>query len=369
MTETTLITGGAGFIGSHLADELLARGHRVRALDNLTPQVHQNGRPEYLHPDVELVEGDVRDHRAVRDALRNVDTVVHFAARVGVGQSMYEIADYIAGNTQATGVLLEAILDRPVRKLLVASSMSVYGEGAYVTGDGEPFATCERTRVQLERGEWDAVDDSGRPLVPVPTSEDKRLALSSVYALTKFDQERLCLMFGAAYDIPVVALRFFNTYGPRQALSNPYTGVLAIFASRLLNGRPPLVFEDGRQRRDFVSVFDVARACRLALERDEANGHAINVGSGRDVSVLEVAEQLASVLDVAVEPEIAGKYRAGDIRHCFADVSLAHELLGYEPRTRLEQGMADLAEWLEGQVAEDRVDDAAAELAARGLTR
>jgi len=369
VTETTLITGGAGFIGSHLADELLAQGHRVRALDNLTPQVHENGRPDYLHPDVELVEGDVRDKRVVRDALRNVDTVVHFAARVGVGQSMYEIADYIAVNTQATGVLLEAILDRPVRKLLVASSMSVYGEGAYVTTDGESFTTCERTRAQLEQGEWDAVDDAGRPLVPVPTPEDKRPALSSVYALTKFDQERLCLMFGAAYDVPVVALRFFNTYVPRQALSNPYTGVLAIFASRLLNGRPPLVFEDGRQRRDFVSVSDVARACRLALERGEADGHAINVGSGRDVSVLEVAEQLASVLGVAVEPEIAGKYRAGDIRHCFADVSLAHELLGYEPRVRLEQGMAELAEWLEGQVAEDRVDDAAAELAARGLTR
>jgi dTDP-L-rhamnose 4-epimerase len=369
VTETTLITGGAGFIGSHLADELLARGHRVRALDNLTPQVHENGRPDYLHPDVELVEGDVRDEQVVRAALRNVDTVVHFAARVGVGQSMYEIADYIAVNAQATGVLLEAVLDRPVRKLLVASSMSVYGEGAYVTTDGESFTTCERTRAQLEQGEWDSVDDAGRPLVPVPTPEDKRPALSSVYALTKFDQERLCLMFGTAYDIPVVALRFFNTYGPRQALSNPYTGVLAIFASRLLNGRPPLVFEDGRQRRDFVSVSDVARACRLALERNEANGHAINVGSGRDVSVLDVAEQLASVLGVAVEPKIAGKYRAGDIRHCFADVSLARELLGYEPRVRLEQGMAELAEWLEGQVAEDRVDDAAAELAARGLTR
>src|SRR4051794_34009975 len=368
--ETVLITGGGGFIGSHLADELLAQGYRVRALDALVDQVHAGAeRPDYLNPDVELVVGDVRDPEAVRRGLHGVDSVVHLAARVGVGQSMYQLAEYTGANSAGTGVLLEAILDRPVRKLVVASSMSVYGEGAYETSGGEPFDPGERTAEQLASGAWDPVDDAGRALQPVPTPESKQPALASVYALTKYDQERLCLIFGSAYDVPVVALRFFNTYGPRQALSNPYTGVLAIFASRLLNGRPPLVFEDGRQRRDFVSVSDVARACRLALERGEADGHAINVGSGRDVSVLEVAEQLASVLGVAVEPEIAGKYRAGDIRHCFADVSLAHELLGYEPRVRLEQGMAELAEWLEGQVAEDRVDDAAAELAARGLTR
>src|SRR3954465_6786362 len=368
MSNHILITGGAGFIGSHLADELLAQGHRVRALDNPTPQVRETGRPDYLPPDVELGEGDVRDKRVVRDALRNVDTVVHFAARVGVGQSMYEIADYIAVNTQATGVLLEAILDRAVRKLLVASSMSVYGEGAYVTTDGESFTTCERTQAQLEQGEWDAVDDAGRPLVPVPTPEDKRPALSSVYALTKFDQERLCLMFGAAYDVPVVALRFFNTYGPRQALSNPYTGVLAIFASRLLNGRPPLVFEDGLQRRDFVSVHDVASACELALTRDGADGLAVNIGSGRSVTVCEIAEKLAETLDKDLEPEISGSYRFGDIRHCFADISLARETLGYEPQQELEEGMRELAAWLEGQGAHDRVDAATEELRSRGLT-
>jgi dTDP-L-rhamnose 4-epimerase len=377
MAERILITGGAGFIGSHLADELLTRGYGVRAFDSLVEQVHEGAarsgeraaRPEYLADDVELVEGDVRDLDALRRALAGVDGVVHLAARVGVGQSMYELAEYTAANTAGTGVLLQAILDRPVRKLVVASSMSVYGEGAYETVDGEPCAAPDRGVEQLERGAWDPVDDRGRPLVPVPTPETKQPSLASIYALTKYDQERLCLIFGSAHGIPTVALRFFNTYGPRQALSNPYTGVLAIFASRLLNGKPPLVFEDGNQRRDFVSVADVARACRLALERDDANGHAINVGTGRDVSVLEVAAKLGAVLGVDVEPEVTGKFRAGDVRHCFADVSRATELLGYAPLVDLEQGMEELAEWLEGQVAVDRAEDAAAELALRGLMR
>jgi dTDP-L-rhamnose 4-epimerase len=370
MPPHILITGGAGFIGSHLADELLAHGYAVRVLDSLVDQVHDGAaRPEYLDADVELVRGDVRDADAVRRALQGVDSVVHLAARVGVGQSMYELAEYAAANTTGTAVLLQAMLDRPVRKLVVASSMSVYGEGSYESVDGEPFAATERTIGQLERAAWDPVDEAGRPLRPVGTREDKHPALASVYALTKYDQERLCLIFGAAYGVPTVALRFFNTYGTRQALSNPYTGVLAIFASRLLNRKRPLVFEDGLQRRDFVSVADVARACRLALERDGADGRALNVGTGRDVSVLDVAAQLSRLLGVEIDAEVTGKFRAGDIRHCFADVSLARELLGYEPQVDLARGMADLAEWLVDQVAEDRVETAAAELAARGLTR
>jgi dTDP-L-rhamnose 4-epimerase len=370
VAETILITGGAGFIGSHLADELLARGYRVRALDALVEQVHGAARrPDYLDPEVELFVGDVRDSEAVRHALRGVDAVVHLAARVGVGQSMYEISDYAAANTAGTACLLEAILDRPVRKLLVASSMSVYGEGSYETTAARPYAVAERTAEQLARGDWDPVDDDGLALRPVPTAETKQPALASVYALTKYDQERLCLIFGSAYDVPVVALRFFNTYGTRQALSNPYTGVLAIFASRLLNGSPPLVFEDGRQRRDFVAVSDVARACRLALEAEGAGGHAINVGTGQGISVLEVAAKLASTLGVDVPAEVTGRYRAGDIRHCFADLTIARDLLEYEPSVDLERGMAELADWLEGQVADDRVEGAAAELAARGLTR
>jgi dTDP-L-rhamnose 4-epimerase len=367
--KRVLITGGAGFIGSHLADELLAHGYAVRALDNLVEQVHEeHGRPDYLDDDVELVVADARDREMLEDALDGVDAVVHLAARVGVGQSMYEIAEYCSANTSATGVLLEALLDHPVEKLVVASSMSVYGEGLYVDGAGTSVVVAERTREQLRREEWDPVGSDGGALEPVPTPETKPPSLSSVYALTKYDQERLCLIFGAAYGVPTVALRFFNVYGPRQALSNPYTGVLAIFASRLLNERPPLVYEDGAQRRDFVSVRDVARACRLALERKGADGRVVNVASGRSVSVTEIADRLAAQLGKAIEPTVTGKARAGDIRHCFADVSLARELLGFTARVELEDGMAELAAWLEGQVAVDRVDAAADELAERGLT-
>ena len=369
MARTVLITGGAGFIGAHLARQLLEEGHRVRALDSLLAQVHgDSGRPPYLDPEVELVEGDIRSPDHVRKALVGTDAVVHLAARVGVGQSMYEIAEYTGVNGGGTAVLLEALLEHPVERLVVASSMSIYGEGLYLGPDGEPLPPVERTRAQLERGEWDPVGPGGEPLVPVRTPEAKPASLSSVYALSKFDQERLCLLFGSAYHVPTVALRFFNVYGPYQALSNPYTGVLAIFAARLLNGRPPLIFEDGEQRRDFVSVHDVGRACRLALTSERAAGLALNVGSGESISVNEIADRLATILGGGATAEVTGKYRVGDIRHCFADISQARQVLGYEPQVGLDQGMTELAAWLEGQVAVDRVDDATAELAARGLT-
>ncbi len=364
MRETVLITGGAGFIGSHLADELLAGGYRVRAFDSLVPQVHEGvARPEYLAGDVELQVGDVRDADALRRALDGVDSVIHLAARVGVGQSMYEIAEYTSANSFGTAVLLEALAEKPVRKLLVASSMSVYGEGLYRAANGDEVEPPERTREQLERREWELPG-----LDPAPTPETKRLGLSSIYALTKYDQERASLVCGAAYGIPTVAMRLFNTYGTRQALSNPYTGVLAIFASRLLNDRPPRVFEDGLQRRDFVSVRDVAAAFRLALEHDGADGMAVNVGSGRSVTVREIGEKLATTIGKQLEPELTGEYRVGDIRHCYADIGLARTALGYEPGVELEAGMAEIASWLEGRVAEDRVDAAAQELADRGLS-
>ena len=370
MTGTILITGGAGFIGSHLTDELLRSGWRVRALDTLDPQVHGSGeRPAYLDADVELLVGDVRDADCVVRALDGVDAVVHLAARVGVAQSMYDIAGYTSVNGTGTAVLLQALLDHPVAQLVVASSMSVYGEGLYAASDGRRVDAAERSREQLERGDWDPAGADGAPLVPLPTPEDKRPSLSSIYALGKYDQERMCLLFGSAYRMPVTALRFFNVYGPRQALSNPYTGVLAIFAGRLLNGRPPLIYEDGRQRRDLVSVHDAARACRLSLERPEPSGRVLNVGSGEDVSVLEVAGELAQVMGRdEVTTQITGTYRVGDIRHCFADIALATEMIGYRPQVPRAEGLAELAGWLAGEVATDRVDEAAAELAARGLT-
>jgi dTDP-L-rhamnose 4-epimerase len=344
---------------------LLARGDRVRVLDSLIPQVHGDvGRPEYLAADVELVGGDVRDAAAVRGALAGVDAVVHLAARVGVGQSMYELAEYTSANSVGTAVLLEALAESPVRKLVVASSMSIYGEGLYLGSSGRAVEPEERSREQLERREWDYPG-----LEPVATPEGKRPGLSSIYALTKYDQERACLVAGSAYGIPTVALRLFNTYGPRQALSNPYTGVLAIFAARLLNGRPPRIFEDGLQQRDFVSVHDVARAFATALATEGADGRVLNIGSGRAVTVRELATRLGAVVGRDLEPEVTGEFRVGDIRHCFADVTAAREALAYTAQVELDDGMTELATWLEGQTAEDRVDAAAAELTKRGLAR
>jgi dTDP-L-rhamnose 4-epimerase len=365
-----LITGGAGFIGSHVARALLQRGYRVRALDSLTQQVHPDGaRPDYLEPEVELIVGDVRDSHAVRRALLDVDGVIHLAARVGVGQSMYEIGDYVAVNSLGTAVVLESLLNHPVKRLVVASSMSVYGEGLYARRDGSIVTVQERSRSQLAARSWEPRDSDGSALSPLPTPETKTPALSSIYALNKYEQERSTLLFGNAYDIPAVALRFFNVYGPHQALSNPYTGVLAIFAARLLNDKPPMIFEDGEQRRDFVSVYDVARACVLALERDELHCQVVNVGSGSSISVNDIARRLAMILGKEqIEPEVTAEYRVGDIRHCFADIATAREVLGFEPAVTLEKGMTELAQWLEGQVADDHVERARQELSSRGLT-
>jgi len=281
MRKQVLITGGAGFIGSHLANELLEYGYRVRVLDNLCEQVHgpERRRPGYLNTEVELQVGDVRDPTAVAKALRNVDAVYHFVAAVGVGQSMYEIAEYASVNNLGTAVLLEALIKKPIQRLIVASSMSLYGEGLYKDAQGRITDAAARTIEQIREGDWEVRDTHGNPLTPIPTPETKPPSLNSIYALNKYDQEQMCLMIGRTYNIPAVALRFFNIFGPFQALSNPYTGVLAIFAARLLNNRAPLINEDGMQKRDFVSVYDVARACRLALETPEAGGHVFNVAS------------------------------------------------------------------------------------------
>ncbi|MGI8742581.1 MAG: NAD-dependent epimerase/dehydratase family protein [Bryobacteraceae bacterium] len=365
-----LVTGGAGFIGAHVSKELLRQGHRVRALDSLVPQVHGPDRqkPSYLDNQVELIVGDIRDSGAVAGALKNIDAVVNLVALVGVGQSMYQIAEYTSVNNLGTATLLQALSTHPVECLVVASSMSIYGEGLYRDSAGNVRSAADRPLVQLRMGVWEVLDKLGEPLIPMPTPEDKQPALASVYALSKYDQERMSLIVGAAYKIPVVALRFFNTYGPFQALSNPYTGVLSNFASRVINDRAPLIYEDGLQKRDFVSIYDVARACRLAIETPAAAGRAFNISSGRAMTVKDVAARTIQAIGRSdLEPEITGKYRAGDIRHCFADISLAREVLGWEPQVSLESGLADLAKWLEGQTAIDRAMDARAELAVRGL--
>ena len=373
MARRVLVTGGAGFVGSHLVDALLARGDAVRILDNLDPQVHgpEQRVPAWVPAEAELIRGDIRDVETVRRSLAGVDLVYHLAAAVGVGQSMYQPAAYTAVNTLGTANLLQALVDDrgSVERVVVASSMSIYGEGRYTRPDGREPRVSARSLEQLKRHEWELRDPDGVELAPAPTDEAKALESTSIYALTKADQEKMVLMIGEAYGIPSVALRFFNIYGPRQALSNPYTGVAAIFSSRLLNGQAPLIYEDGEQRRDFVSVRDIVQALLLASHEDAAVGKALNVGTGRAVTVREVAETLARVLGTDAEPEVTGKYRVGDIRNCWADISLAREVLGYEPTVTFEQGMEELVGWLrEQERPESAVEAHAAELAARGLT-
>jgi dTDP-L-rhamnose 4-epimerase len=371
MSKSVLVTGGAGFVGSHLADALVACGYRVRIFDNFAPQVHGEGVPGYLPRQADLMPGDMRDSGQVRRALEGVDTVVHLAAAVGVGQSMYEIAHYMGVNTQGTAVLLQELLHRRsnVQKLVVASSMSVYGEGRYLCEQCGETAPGLRIGEQIQRRQWELeCPYCYRILAPAATDESKPLQPSSIYSLSKRDQEEMCLLFGRTYGLPVVALRYFNIYGPRQALSNPYTGVVAIFASRLLNRNPPLVFEDGRQMRDFVNVADAVQATLLAIERPDADGRAVNIGSGVPVSICKVAAALARTLQCERPPELTGKHRSGDIRHCFADISAAKKLLGYAPQVGLAQGLEAFVRWLHSQQPQDRAAEAVAQLSSFGLT-
>lgn len=368
-----LVTGGAGFIGSHLVDALLTAGASVRVLDSLVPQVHGAAvRPRYLPPDVEFIHADVRDQAALERALAGVEVVFHQAAEVGVGQSMYAINRYVGANTGATANLLETLVNRrgKVQKLVVASSMSNYGEGAYHCAEHGAVAPQLRPPAQLAARDWEMRCPLCRAVVtPLATAESKPLRPTSIYAITKMDQELMTLAIGRAYELPVVALRYFNVYGPRQSLSNPYTGIAAIFGGRLLNGRAPLIFEDGRQLRDFIHVHDIVRANMLAMQTSAADYQVINVGTGRALSVLGVAQTLIREFGVAVAPEIVGKFRAGDIRHCYSDPRLAHDLLGFQAEVTFEAGMAELVGWMREQQAVDRLDAAASELAERGLTR
>ncbi len=367
-----LVTGGAGFIGSHLVDALVARGHRVRILDALVDQVHGGGAPRYLNPAAEFIQGDVCDPEAVRNALQNVDVVFHKAAEVGVGQSMYEIVRYVKANDLGTAVLLEELsrAEKKIRKLIVASSMSIYGEGAYNCANCGRINPQLRSVEQLLARDWDfACPKCGGPLSPIPTDEDKPLFPSSVYAISKQDQEQYCLNVGRAYGIPTVALRYFNVYGPRQALSNPYTGVCAIFSGRLLNDQVPMIFEDGEQTRDFVHISDIVQANMLALESSTADFGIFNIGTGRAISIRDIARMLAKHLGKNIEPEIVGKYREGDIRHCVADISRARTKLGYQPRVSLEAGIPELIEWVKEQQAETDSKKATAELEQRQLVR
>ena len=369
MAERVLVTGGAGFIGRAVTAEILARGNSVRVLDSLIEQVHgDRQRPDDLSADAELIVGDIRNRDVVDRALKDVDSVIHLAAEVGVGQSMYAVERYTSVNETGSAVLFEALIGQPVRRVVTASSMSIYGEGLYEDADGRVVQDAERQPRAAGAQSWDPLDAQGRPLSPIATPEWKQPSLASIYALGKYVQERQTLIMTQAYGMEGTCLRLFNVYGPGQALSNPYTGVLAIFSSRLLNGQRPMIFEDGEQRRDFVYVGDVARAFCDALTHPEAPGQVFNIGSGVDRSVRQVAQSMARALHRNdLEPEIAGKARVGDIRHCFCDGSKAADVLGFRAGKDFDEGLAELAEWVAEQSADDRGDEARAELEAKGL--
>lgn len=371
-----LVTGGAGFIGSYVCEQLLSNGHEVIVLDNLDPQIHGEDAswPDYMpeSDNITNVVGDVRDRELLRSCVEKVDAIIHLAAAVGVGQSMYKIEHYCSVSVMGTAILLEEILkvkDR-IKKLVVASSMSIYGEGSYHNSAGELSFPNGRSTEDMQNGRWELYDSNNVEYKPIPVDEEKPLKPDSIYAVNKRDQEEMCLAFGKAYGIPTVAFRMFNVYGARQALSNPYTGVAAIFSSRILQGKAPMVFEDGNQRRDFVHVEDVARAYLYAIEKESANGYALNLGSGNSVSVNEIAETLLALLkrdDLSVE--ITNKFRDGDIRNCFADVSLIKEKLGWSPNYEFTSGVKTMLPWLAAQEGVELSADSMKELMDQGLLK
>ncbi|MDP2672767.1 MAG: GDP-mannose 4,6-dehydratase [Nanoarchaeota archaeon] len=357
-----LVTGGAGFIGSFIVDELIKRKHKVRILDNLVEQVHRGKVPDYLNKNAEFIKGDIKNKKLFFNALKDIDFVFHEAAEVGVGQSMYEISRYVNGNAMGTANLLDIIVNnekirKKLKKIIVASSMSLYGEGMYTCKKCGVVDPSSRAEEDMKKNKWELNCLKCNEIInPTPTLETKLQEAGSVYALTKKFQEDIVMNVGKAYHIPSVALRYFNVLGPRQSLSNPYTGVAAIFMSRLKNNQPPLIFEDGNQKRDLVSVYDVVQANMLAMEKDEANYESFNVGSGQSITIKQIAETIAKIYGKKIEPVITGQYRKGDIRHCFADITKIRQKLGYEPKVSFEDGMKELIKWSADREASDFVD-------------
>ena len=372
--EHVLVTGGAGFVGSHIVDELIDHGYRVTVIDNLDEQVHDN-KPPYLNDEAEYVWGDIRNRELMAELLETVDAVSHQASKVGVGQSMYEIEEYVDINITGTARMLDILINEDIslERFVIASSMSAYGEGEYYCEEcDEKRYPPLRDPEQFEQKEWElSCQECGSILSPVPSKESKPLNSDSIYAITKKNQEEMCLSVGRAYSLPVVALRYFNIYGSRQALDNPYTGVCAIFSSRIKNDRPPLIFEDGNQTRDFIHVSDIARANRLALEKSDAVGKAINIGTGEPTSIKELAQELIRQYgkedDLSIK--VTNEFRSGDIRHCYADTSVAMDTLSFETEVSLEEGFEELVSWGIKNDADDKTDEAYAEMEEKGLIK
>jgi dTDP-L-rhamnose 4-epimerase len=371
--RSILVTGGAGYIGSHLVDALVARDYVVTVLDNLEPQVHRSGTwPSYANPKATYVRGDVRDRAVFEPLVLASQAVVHFGAAVSIGQSMYQVDRYVDVNTRGTALLLDILVNtkHQVEKVIVASSIGVYGEGAYTCATHGTVAPTIRPEQQLAARDWEQhCPICGKHAASIPTPEDKALYRDNIYSMTKYHQEEMVLLIGKTYSIPSVAPRFFNVYGPRQSLSNPYAGVAAIWLSRLLNGKQPIVFEDGGQLRDFVSIHDVVACLVLMLENPGADYLPVNVGSGETVTILEVANILRRLLGSAIEPQITQTGRKFDIRHNTADITRARETLGFAPKVTLDQGFSELIEWAKTtpDVAVDFFDKALQELQDKGL--
>jgi len=371
--QTVLVTGGAGYIGSHLVDALVAREYRVTVLDNLEPQVHRSGTwPSYANAKATYVRGDVRDRAVFEPLVLAADAVVHFGAAVSIGQSMYQVDRYVDVNTRGTALLLDILVNAThhVQKVLVASSIGVYGEGAYHCSVHGAVAPAIRPEAQLAARDWEQrCPACGEHVTSIPTPEDKALYRDNIYSMTKYHQEEMVLLIGKTYGIPSVAARFFNVYGPRQSLSNPYAGVAAIWLSRLLNDRQPIVFEDGGQLRDFVSIHDVVDCLMLMLETPGADYLPVNVGSGDTVTILEIARTLNRILGKSIDPQITQGGRKFDIRHNTADITRARTTLGFRPKVSLADGMFELVEWAKTtpDVANDFFDKALDELQQKGL--